>query len=272
MKSIIVYLSPIEHALNIVDYSAQVAQRLDLNIHFVYNVEIDAETEKKNKNKTKDELVDKLIEKKKLEIGEIVEKYDWKNSNITAAYSIYSGSQKEMFKTLAEKNNADWILFPVEKKETSVSKLIARIQNIINIPFWCFPADKKFRPIKTIVYGSDYKKDDINTIKSLAVLAKSFQAKINILHIYKSKKFKQRIIDVGLKHMIDNKIEYPSIEIHSKKKNRVVTGIASFCKSSYADMVVLMKKEKFFSLNILGKSKIDKVIKKIDLPVIIYRK
>ncbi len=41
MKTLIVYLCPIDKGCNIIEYSIQLAQHLGLNIHYVYNIDVD---------------------------------------------------------------------------------------------------------------------------------------------------------------------------------------------------------------------------------------
>ncbi len=272
MKNLIVYLSPIEKAYNIIGYSIQVARHLGLNIHYVYNIDVERLVKKNEKKVSKEELTNEAVASKKTEIAQLVEKDEWEWGNITAVYSVYTGSLSELFKTLSLKNHSELVLFPIKDEKISNEKSIHQVLDAINLPVWCFKADSEYRQVKTIVYGSDYKKDDVNVIKSLTSLAKAFEAKINVLHVYKSEKFKQQLIDAGLKDLIDKKIEYPSIEIHSKKKGNVVKGIASFCKKTFADLVVLMKKDKYFFQDLLRKTTIEKALKKIDLPILIFKK
>ncbi len=214
----------------------------------------------------------KAIENKKTEISQLIEKKEWEWGDITPVYSVYTGSLKEMFETLSLENHSDLVLFPIRDEKISNEKSIRQILAAINLPVWCFKADSKYRQVKTIVYGSDYKKEDVNVIKSLTGLAKAFEAKINILHVYKSEKFKQQLIDAGLRDLIDKKIEYRTIEVNSKKKGNVVKGISAFCKKTFADLVVLTKKDKYFFQDLLRKTTIEKALKKIDLPILIFKK
>jgi hypothetical protein len=274
MKNIIVYLAPLAKANQIVEYATQVATRLKLNIHFVYNVDSATEdfAETNDKEFSKKDLEKQIIGQRKAEIGNLMEKHNW-SPDITAVYSVYTGSFPEMLQTLSAGNHSELMLFPVDDDTKSArEKNIYQILDILNLPVWCFSANSQFKQVKTMVYASDYKKEDIEIIKWLAGLAKSFEAKINILHVYKSEKFKQQLIDAGLQDLIWKKIEYRSIEIHSKKKSNTVKGIAEFAKISFADLVVLMKKDKYFFQDLLRKSTIQKALKKLELPILILKK
>lgn len=274
MKNLIVYLTPLKMAHEIMKYSEQVASRLNLSIHFIYNVENEVDNiNQDSSDLSTDEIVEKVIEDKKFEIQQLIENHEWTDGNIVKVHSVYSGSIKKMFKTLALVNHCELILFPFHDDDTkSQEKLVYSILDIMNIPVWCFSANAEFRQVKTIVYGSDYNKEDIDVLKSLTQLAQHFGAKINILHVYKSEKFKQQLIDTGLKELVDKKIEYPDIEIHSKKKSSVVSGISDFSKTTFADLVVLLKKNKFFFQDLLRKGTVEKLFSKIDLPLLIYKK
>ncbi len=275
MKNLIVYLSPFDKACEIIKYSEQVAIRLKLNIHFIFNIDSEIKNipDKNSENISKEEIEKKIIEDKKYEIGQRIEEHEWTSENIIPVYSVFKGSFKDMFETLASRNHSELVLFPINGNGMKFNeKVIYQILDTINLPVWCFSVNKEFRQIKTIVYGTDYKKEDIDVIKSLTSMAREFEAKINILHVFKSEKFKQQLVNAGLKDFIDRKIEYPGIEIHSKKKRNVVKGIADFSKTSFADLVVLLKKDKYFFQDLLRKSTIEKVLKKVDLPILIYKK
>ncbi|MBN1987031.1 MAG: universal stress protein [Prolixibacteraceae bacterium] len=275
MKTIIVYFASLEKAHQIVDYAAQVAKRLKLNIHFVYNIDLAAEDfgETKNEKLTKKDLEKQIIGQRKAEIGRLVEKQDWAALNITAIYSVYTGTFPEMLQTLSDRNDSELMLFPVEDdKKAAHGKNISQILRILTLPVWCFSAGSRFKQVKTMVYASDYKKEDVDVIKWLTGLAKSFEAKIDVLHVYRSEKFKQQLIDAGLQGLIREKIEYPHIKIHSIKKSNTIKGIAEFSKISFADLVVFIKKEKYFFQDLLHKSTVEKALKKLDLPILILKK
>jgi hypothetical protein len=272
MKKLIVYLSPIEKAQNIIEYSIRLAQHLQLDIHYVCNIDIEKSAKNKDEDISKEELSRHLIEAKKKEIEQLLEKDEWDWDGVDAAYSIFSGSLKEVFKSSSLKKKGKLVLFPVEVENKSKVKSINQILKSIKLPVWCFKVDKEYRPVKTVVYGTDYKKTDISVIKSFGWFARAFDAKVNLLHIYKKGKFRQQLIDAGLKDLIDKKIEYPEVEIHSKKKRSVVKGISRFCEKSFADLVILLKKDKYFFQGLLGSSTIGKSLEKLDLPILIYKK
>ncbi|QGY42306.1 hypothetical protein GM418_01125 [Maribellus comscasis] len=274
MKNIIVYLSPLEKGFDIVNYSVQVAERLGLNIHYVYNVDPEVvESLREDNNISKEELEQKIIEEKKIEIGKLVESQNWNEKDITAVYSVYSGAFDKMFKTIASRNHCELVLFPVSEAGKQLHiKSIFQILDIMKLPVWCFPVGTEFRQIKTIVYASDYKKQDIDTIKALSAFATHFKAKINILHVFKGEKFKQQLIDSGLKELIGKKIAYQNIEVHSKKKNSITKGITDFSKAAFADLLVLLKRDKNIFRNLFAKGTIVKMLKKNELPILIYKK
>jgi|GEM_PF-6194919 len=272
MKKLIVYLSPIEKAQNIVDYSIRLARHLQMNIHYVSNIDIEKLARNKDDNVSKEELSNKLIEAKKIEIERVLEKDEWEWDEVNAVYSIYAGTLSEVFKSTSLKERSKMVVLPLVDESKSNEKSVNQILKATKLPVWCFRAEKEYRPVKTIVYGTDYKKADINIIKSFSWLAKAFEAKVNLLHVYKKGKFKQQLIDAGLRDFIDKKIEYPAIDIHSKKKGSVVKGISSFCDKTFADLVILLKKDKYFFQDLIRKSTIERSLDKLDLPILIYKK
>ncbi len=272
MKNLVVYLSPVEKAQSIIDYSIRLARQLQLNIHFICNIDVGKLDAIEDKKVSKAELSQKLVAEKRLEIEAIMNKDEWEWGDITAEYSIFTGSLRSVLKTADLQEHSKLVLLPVAGKATFSEQSVNSILGAAKLPVWCFKIDSEYRPVKTITYGSDYKKQDINVIKSFTWMAKAFKAKVNILHVYSHGKFKQQLLDAGLRDIVQKKIKYSDIEIHSKKKGSVVKGIAGFCEKSFADLLILFKKDEHFFQHLLRKSTVEKALEKLELPVLIYQK
>lgn len=272
MKNLIVYLSPVEKAQNIVEYANRLAQQLQLNIHYIYNIDTEKLVADEGNENSKEEFLQELIAEKRGEIEAIIKNSNPEPKDIESVFSIFTGSLRAVFKTPSVQAQSKLVLLAVEEKTSYTEQRLNQILDASKLPVWCFKPNKEYRPVKTITYATDYRKHDINVLKSFIWIAKAFDAKINMLHVYRRGKFKQQLLDAGLRELVDKKIKYSAIEIQSKKKGSVVKGIAKFSEKSFADLVVLLKKDKYFFQDLLRKTTIEKTLNKLDLPLLVYKK
>jgi nucleotide-binding universal stress UspA family protein len=53
----------------------------------------------------------------------------------------------------------------------------------VHCPVWIIPPDARFKPLKKIIYATDYNEEDITTLKRLIDLTKPFDPEIMALHL-----------------------------------------------------------------------------------------
>ena len=128
----------------------------------------------------------------------------------------------------------------------------------------------RINPVKTIVYATDFLKEDIEAIKEISKLAKKFSAKIIVLHVRKGDEYEEELKGAGLEGLIRDKVGYGLIDVQSMENSKVAKGINDFCAKEYADLIVFLRKDKGLLQELWRSDTIEKVIKTTALPVLVY--
>jgi hypothetical protein len=72
-------------------------------------------------------------------------------------------------------------------------------------PVYIIPPNSKYQPLNKVVYATDYKEEDLTTLKSLLNLAKPLDPEIIALHISNDDKFERKLKCVGFNKMLSEK-------------------------------------------------------------------
>lgn len=111
-------------------------------------------------------------------------------------------------------------------------------------PILAIPADASYKPIKTIVYGTDFENEDIYAIRKLVEMAKHFDAEIKVVHITTKKELDKANQMVEFKNMLRQKVEYEHMEFVHLVSQNIFDTLRLYLGEVGADMVVLLEREK----------------------------
>lgn len=126
-----------------------------------------------------------------------------------------------------------------------------------NVPVIAVPKDAMFTGIKNIVFGTEYRREEIPVLNFLTLLAKNFDAEVIVLHSTNyilTKEFEKEMFE-RFRNDVKGKISYKKLKIQLVKSDNAVDGINRFCEHVKADLLVLSPKEpllleKLFMLNL----------------------
>lgn len=276
MKKIISIIYSFEELERIADYAIKLARDLNRELEFLHaveskNIDLDSKATKNNSvnNVSEDEdevllrererVLQKLLHVKKVSLD-----YDF-----SIGFTVVPGSVAVLTKMLSERDDINMVVVPYSTKyklDTVVSKLIDDVE----LPIFTFPVEEEYHKIRTIVYASDYQEQDIKVLKRIAGIAKKVAASVTVFHTLKSKEFDAELKKYGLAEMVREKIDLNDIRVEQEKAGSSTTGIRRFTQKSYADLVVMFKKNKGFFKEIFGRSTIKEILQEIDTPVLIY--
>ncbi len=139
-------------------------------------------------------------------------------------------------------------------------------------PVMIVPGEAKFKQINSIIYATDYQKQDIDSMKKLGDLAEHFQSKVTALHVVEDeKKFEESLEDKGFRSMLENELKYKSLNFASVEGTDDVAGIiVNYAESNHADIIALLKENRSFWERLFHPSVSKEVINESKLPVIIF--
>lgn len=115
----------------------------------------------------------------------------------------------------------------------------ARIIEQAGCPVIAIPVEAKFRGIRHITYAGDYNKSEIKALKKLVDLARSFNAQLNILHIYTKDEPTAMEAMREYKLIAEKELDYGNLSFQLLHGERVEEGLEEFTKSGATDLLVL---------------------------------
>ncbi|MDP1728334.1 MAG: universal stress protein [Bacteroidota bacterium] len=110
-----------------------------------------------------------------------------------------------------------------------------------NIPLLAIPENASYSEIKKIVFATEYRKNEILSIKLLTQIAKKFNAEITVLHITNfvlPEEFENKIFE-NFKSELKDKITYDKLNIHLKHHYSIIDGLNDYCKLKKANWLVM---------------------------------
>jgi nucleotide-binding universal stress UspA family protein len=276
MKKIISIIFSFEDVERIADYAIKLARDLNRELEFFHaaeskNISWDPTVTKYNSlsnvSQGKESLLVKERERvlqKVLHVKKVSLDYDY-----PVSYTVVPGSLSEVVKMLAERDDVEMVLVPHSSKN-KMDVVVAELIDYLDLPVFTFRPDMEYHKIKTIVYASDYRKQDVKVLKRIAQLAKKLMASVTVFHALKSDEFEEELKKNGLQELVNKKIDLNDISVEREKAQSSAKGIRRFTQKSYADLVVLLKSNKNFLQKIFGKSTTKEILHDIDTPVLIY--
>ncbi len=142
--------------------------------------------------------------------------------------------------------------------------------NRISIPTLIIPRGEKFETVDRIIYATDYHRQDIDSLKVLAGWARSFEARIIVVHVTDHEGFREEIEKEGFQKMLSDEVDYPHINVLIISAEDLVSGLSKFMTDMNGKMMAFLKENEGFWKSILSKSDTRDLIFKALKPVLIF--
>jgi nucleotide-binding universal stress UspA family protein len=137
-------------------------------------------------------------------------------------------------------------------------------------PVLVIPPNMDFQAFKNILYVTDYKKEDLKTLKQIALIASAFDAKIYALHLTSDQGFNEKIQSRGFAEIVQNETGNNNIQFISAAGDDIVEIINKYNNRLDANLVTVLKSNRSFFKSIFKSDKTEKIIEKAELPVLIF--
>lgn len=141
----------------------------------------------------------------------------------------------------------------------------------VNCPLLIVPNMEGSHQIKSIVYASDFEKDDINAISKLVEIAEPFNAQIKILHIVMNNENDEEEQMSRFKEGVKQKVAYQNIEFQLVSNPNVYDGLRKYISSNNVDIVALLEREEHgFLKKLFHKDLTKKIESNIKIPMLSF--
>lgn len=240
MKKIATIIYPFEQVEEIVGYSLNLAQTLELQPVFVSLTDAEetaADRELRNTSERFDQSVvqedrKKILRRILLGCGFEVQFVD------RIVDSFVTGNIQKVASAINSMTEIDFVF--LTRPETQQYQFPAsNFLSLISKPLAIFPLAVDFHQIKTILYVASFEEKDISFLKYLAQLATQINASITVCHLSRHPGDEAELKLSGYQALLKSQIDFLNIQILQEKSDLSDCALNQFCGKYYADMLVI---------------------------------
>jgi len=190
----------------------------------------------------------------------------------TVTFEVLTGITEEI---LWEKSkNPESYLIIISEKEDQPKDFISGVFHTLSespgCPVMLIPAHYESKPLKNILYSTNYNEEDFDTLNKLSEFASPYNAHITALHITDKLDMEEKLKIKGFETMVGEKVNYKDISFTVYPYSDIEEGIMEYSIRTKAEMIVVLKENKGFIDNLIHGSHSKRILKKAELPVMVF--
>jgi len=205
-------------------------------------------------------------------IGEIEKEIQ---AEIPVEFQTEFGNASLILKDKVLKGKEDMVMLQGKPEEAVWAKISTNMDIIRNVhcPVWIIPPHTKYRPLKHIIYATDYQKEDIPMLKRLIRLTRTYEPEITALHIVDNEDFEEKVRKAGFDEIIKQKTGSDRISVQTVADQEdldVPEILNEFADRTDTDLVAVLKENRHFLERMFKGSFTRKLIKQAQRPVLVF--
>lgn len=281
MKKLLAIINEPKKAKPFINYIIQLAADLDNNAKFIHVLNpndylLGAPGDTSAAAMDVQHLMNELSASAKKELTDYIHQAEKESSgNVKIDFILETGIPSEIVKNIVNEGNVSFVAIEGEKDmdfwiQSSGNMDVIRV---VNCPVWVIPYKSDYKPYQKIVYATDYKEEDISTLRKLIDVTKKYSPVITGLHITNDLNFDEKVKKAGFNEILQENLQYNnvSLRVMAGKDNEDLTKIINdFAWISKADLIVILKENKNFFERIFNPDQTKKILEHAALPVLIY--
>ncbi len=284
MKSLLIPIEFADKMDKTVIYGANLARDLNLSLLLVHVIDVqvagpDVPNVSTGYNYTPQVTVEVLKEREEAAREMLNKHVEMINSYVINPPPVYqeilNGTNTDKIVDRSDMDDVEMILVQEEEEHAALlENTDQKVASQANCPVWIIPSETEYTPLKEIVYATDYKKEDIDTLKKLSHIAARHDSHITSVHVVDDKEFDDRLREEGFNETIAEKVGYNEITFatvsNGTDQDGLVNQLDEFAHANKANVIVILKENRSFFEKIFSKSATKKLIKKTNLPVLVF--
>lgn len=281
MKTLLAIINEPKKAENFVVYVTHLARDLHMSLHLQYVMETSnfmyGPPPVPGFTTIVQDQENTLLEDAKQALGEHVREVLREiSSGISIEYSAQLGLTTDLVDEYTSDGRAEMVVLEGQEHNSSWSQSASNIDiiNNSNSPVWIIPHGAVYDPFREIVYATDYKEEDIPTLKNLIGLTKRFSPTVTALHVTDTIDFQEKVLKTGFNEMLQERTDYQDISVKSmieESHEDTAMLINEYALKIGADLIVVLKENRSFFERILRPGSAKKIVKEAHLPVLVYK-
>jgi nucleotide-binding universal stress UspA family protein len=196
--------------------------------------------------------------------------------DITVEHSVEIGVKSNIINDLNSDGKADMVILEESYENYDFWASDASIMDVVrnvDCPIWIVPHGYNYMNFEKIVYATNYKQEDIVTIRKLIALMGKFNPRLIALHITETLDFKEDVEKEGFMELLKSKTNYNNLDLKALvegEEDNLADLINGYAQRVDANLVVLLKENRNFLERLFRSSATKKIIKSAGLPVLVY--
>ena len=279
METLIAIIEKPEDAKHFISYVGHMALDFNMKVHLVYVQEqydytlgpppspgysATLEVQKNNERKAAKTL-QRLIGEIRDELpGKISIEYSTEIADKSAAIMDYISAKKATMAVMEAREPLGFWSFTSSYLD---------VINSVTCPVWIIPHRAMYKPMKQIVYATDYKEEDLKTLRKFIELTAGQGPAITALHICDTVDFEEKVKQAGFNEMVQAKLGYKDITVkclREKDNQNASQLINEYAVIINADLIVVLKENRNFFDTIFNPDSTKKIVKEAQMPVLVY--
>ncbi|WP_142786312.1 universal stress protein [Changchengzhania lutea] len=126
------------------------------------------------------------------------------------------------------------------KRRYFSSNIAEALLDKIELPILIVPNGLRHEGLSTIVYATDFEKEDIMSIKKLIEIAIPFGALIEIIHVFETEHYHAKENMERFKNILLKEVSYSEITFRTITSVKVKSGLLSVLKKEHATMLAML--------------------------------
>lgn len=225
--------------------------------NFATTMENTLEKLKENANDELKEWAEKGIREKKVTVDTVLE------TGMTISSILDSVREKDI----------DLVIMG-SKGETGFAKILfgsvaTDIMLHSTVPVLTVPVEMDSFEMNSILFTTDLREKDFESLKEVVKLAKSFNSNIDVLHIAENDEFEDELRFIGFREMTKEEIDFSDIEFNRYENENALEGINEYLNSQSFSLIVMTRYKKSVIGKLLGKRHTDKIGSYTNKPVLV---
>ncbi|MDT8393263.1 MAG: universal stress protein [Bacteroidales bacterium] len=205
---------------------------------------------------------------------EILKKFkDYIPASMAIERSITEGPWVPSIIDYLNKHQAD-ILLLKHVEQGFIEKVLGdsntEILNSAEIPVWIIPGEGISEMPKNIAYITDHRASDIEAIRQIHSLCKSFKASFHLVHVHEPDEFEARIKKEGFKVVVEKELKECEPEHFDIIREKMTTELNDMIREKKIDLLCMMNESENFLNRFFTRSSVEKLIDSVDIPLAIY--
>lgn len=281
METLLAIINEPKDSKSFIVYVTHLAKDLHANVHLMYvqnpdNYILGAPEETGVASLHIHRKIESLAEAAKITFAKHIEDIrDEISSDVSIDYSTEVSVTSLIAEDFVRNNKASMVLLESQENKGFWSQPSANMDVIrhVHCPVWIIPYGYAYKTYKNIVYATDYKEEDISTIKRLIRLTRPFSPSITALHFTDSMDFEEKVRKTGFMEMLQKKTDYKNLSVKIQVEEAaedIAEMIHGYAFKHTADLIVVLKGNRHFLDRILSADPTKKIIKEAQLPVLVY--